>query len=179
MVRKRKPRINLALKRQIAALTCAGHSQKAISVWLGIHRNRVYRYQKHAGLTAWQTIPTKAEEKRILTLLQSGKSRKEVQQVTGAAEWAVRRIAEANHTPLVFRRPKPIPAIILAKLTADILARRDYAAALARKYRLPLERVLALVHEILGCERLTTGRTREPLSSPYPQKWPSPFKEKK
>jgi hypothetical protein len=172
------PKINLALQRQIASLTCARHSQKAISVWLNVHRNTVLRYQRRAGLAAWQTIPTKAEEKRILTLLQSGKGRKEVQEITGAAEWAVRRIAEANHTPLVFRRPKAIPAAVLARITADILHRRDYAAVLARKYHLPYERVLQLAHEILGCERLRTGRTRIPLDSPFPQKWPNRFKAK-
>jgi len=172
---ERKPRLNLELVEKVAALTKAGVSQKEIGSRLGICRSSTYRFQKEAGLHAWSTIPSKAKERKILALLVSGMARKDVEKGTNSTVHVVRRIAEAHRTPrhAFVHRPKRIPAGVLSKLTQDILNRRDHAAELSRKYGVSYERVLQLAHAVLGCEQLRTGRMREPLSSPFPQKWPS------
>lgn len=157
--RKRKPRINLALERQIASLTCAGKSQKAISVWLGIPRGKVYRYQKHAGLAARPTPPSPEQVKR---LLDRGNGWRKAAAELGCSEHVVRYVAEQNG----FRRKaRPIPA----QLIADILAHKDYGRTLAKQYRVNYKKTLALVHATLDCGPLIPGRTQLPLDSTWPR----------
>ncbi len=147
------------LKERVAELTAQGKSQKEIALALGISRGTAYRAQKALGLTARPAPPSPEQVKR---LLDNGRSWRAAAVELGTSTHVVRYIAEQNG---LRRKAIPIPA----KLVEDILAHKDYALGLSRKYRTDYKKTLALVHLILGCGPLTPGRTLLPLDSPWPR----------
>jgi Homeodomain-like domain len=152
-------KINGLLMRQVAAHLANGKSQKQIATWCRVHRNTIYRIQKILGLTARPEPPSPEQVKR---LLDRGNGWRKAAAKLGTSEHVVRYIAEQNG----FRRK---PTAIPARLVEDILAHKDYALGLSRKYHTDYKRVLALVHDTLGCGRLTPGKTLLPLDSPWPR----------
>ncbi len=154
---------------QIRTMTLAEKRQDEIAEVLGVHRNSVYRYQKHLGLHAWQGI-TEEEEKTILDLLKSGRGTSWIGKEIGCGEYQARRVAgkyqihRRQGEPGYRWKPTMRQFIDVMNLAMD---GKDSVASMARKVGGPYKPVLKLVHKIRECERFLTTRT---LDSYLPMK---------
>ena len=165
---------------QVRELTRAGVSQREIAERLGRHRNIVYAAQQELGLArpwrgARKPVLTPSQRKEVLALSYRGIGVARIAKELGLREHAVRKVTEAHRTGLKKKHWHHLPPRELARLKRDISFRRDHALALAEKYDLEYKYVLRLVHQILGPGRIVAGRTRFPLTSTWPQRWPSAF----
>jgi transposase len=163
--------------RKIADLTPAGWRQKEIASELGLHRNRVYYWQKKMGLSLDHPgIPcpalTESQEKKVLELLETGAGTVRISKELGLRERAVRNFAKNNH----FRHKRGpgqryrLSPAKRAKILDEIINHRNPALTIAHKYSVSYKLVLRMARAALNCERFRCGYGRPPLASHFPQK---------
>ena len=156
------------LREKIVELRKQGKSCQEIADTFAVHYNTVFRYLRRAGLTK-----TRVPKDRVVKLLmvRPRLTYKKIGEMVGLCKGRIREIAHANG----LGRRTGIPENVRVELVQDILAHRDYAAALARKYRVPYKRVLELAKEVLHCSELVSGTPKTPLISYGPQLNPDSF----
>lgn len=166
----------------VRSLTLHGIQEKIIAERLGRPRGAVYRARKRLGIQGTRPgvpgqILTSAQRRAILKLFEKGHGYQFVARKLGFREHAVRLLAESvgHHGRRLPRHELSLRQ--LANLKEDILQRHDRAFPLSHKYGTSYDFMLAFCKQVLGCARLTTGRPRLPLESPFPQRWPKPFKK--
>jgi hypothetical protein len=160
----------------IRRLTRQGFTQKEIARRLDRPRGFVHRAQKRMGLQLARHGPrcptlTQTEERKVLQLLGSGLSITKVANQTRFREWAIRGAARKHG----FHRPTCEQALApetRRAILAEIVAHQNYAADIAEKYGCGYKLVLRMARQALACPQFRRGRTPEPLSSNFPEKWP-------
>lgn len=154
---------------RVARLVRAGFSDAEIAETLRCHLASVHTVLK---------LSERDSKIRELTAL--GKSQRQIADAVNVSRNCVyltqKRLGLSGTRPGM--RPgtyrRNIPPKKLARIVADIRARRETAMALSKKYKIRYGAVLQLSHEELACERFRSGRigkTNPPLDSDLPQKY--------
>lgn len=149
-------------RRRIKTLTLRGVHQIAIARALKLNVNTVRLAQRKMGLPTKPPIPVE----QIVSLLRANVARRDVARRLKVSLQAVRRIGKQYHT----RQMRDPYKKKIARVEADIRAKRGSGLAIARAHQFPYRRALRMAHQIWGPGKFIGGATEPPLLSYFPQK---------